>query len=163
MIDMGRCGKSLELDAEIPCIVTWLRPKSGYPTVYYYQFLANVMKTDFRDVITPFRQTSQIAARWLRRRGVRAEMIYINGSHKEGDVLADLVSSAAIASVSAPGQSSWEPPMPSWFAATTGEALRNTRPISEYARRLPSLYGTFLRNLRPCASPFREACGSTCE
>ncbi len=111
-------GSALEmaraLDAEgntkagILCIDTWLGAlefwgdlddpsrygalelKNGYPSVYY-QFLANVCHAGQQSRITPFPQTSATAALWLAQRGVRAGLIYIDGSHEEGDVYADLV------------------------------------------------------------------------
>ena len=106
-IHMARCIKELGLNAEILCIDTWLgaaefwndhqdperylslRIRHGYPSVFY-QFLANVLHSGFDQTITPFPQTSQIAARWLRSRSLQADVIYIDGSHEEEDVLADL-------------------------------------------------------------------------
>lgn len=106
-ITMGRSLLRHGLRASILCIDTWLgaiefwtdqhdptryislRHKHGYPTVYY-QFLANVVHCGLQDVIIPFPQTSAIAARWLAQQGIRAEMIYIDGSHDEPDVRADL-------------------------------------------------------------------------
>jgi hypothetical protein len=58
----------------------------------YYQFLANIVQADLQDVIIPFPQTSPIAARWLSQFGVRADLIYIDGSHDEPDVRCDLES-----------------------------------------------------------------------
>lgn len=106
-VHMARCVRELALETEIVCVDTWmgavefwndkqdrerylsLKLKNGYPSVYY-QFLANVVLSGFRGVITPFPQTSQIAARWFRNHGVSADVIYIDGSHEEEDVLADL-------------------------------------------------------------------------
>jgi hypothetical protein len=61
----------------------------GYPQVYY-QFLSNVVHADQTKRITPFPQTSTNAARFLRRQGVKSEMIYVDASHEYEDVLADL-------------------------------------------------------------------------
>lgn len=106
-IHMAGCLKELSLQAEVICIDTWMGAvefwndhndrerylslglKNGYPTVYY-QFLANVVKSGFQDVITPFPQTSTIASRWLRRNSINADVIYIDGSHEEEDVMSDL-------------------------------------------------------------------------
>lgn len=62
----------------------------GYPQVYY-QFLANMVKTGVDDVVIPFPQTSLIAARWFLMHEIQADLIYIDGSHEENDVYADLV------------------------------------------------------------------------
>ena len=61
----------------------------GYPRVYY-QFLANVMKSGLQDVVIPFPNTSAIAARWLRKAGLRPQLIYVDASHDYEDVLLDL-------------------------------------------------------------------------
>lgn len=66
-----------------------LRLKHGYPSVYY-QFLANICHRGLQQRIVPFPQTSATGALWLRYFGVRAEMIYIDGSHEEEDVYQDL-------------------------------------------------------------------------
>lgn len=66
-----------------------LELRFGYPSVYY-RFLANVVHQGLQDVLTPFPQTSRLAARWLGARGVHAQLIYIDGSHEYVDVLEDL-------------------------------------------------------------------------
>ena len=66
-----------------------LELRHGYPTVYY-QFLANIKRRGLQRRVVPFPQTSAIAARWLAQRGARAELIYVDASHDEPDVAADL-------------------------------------------------------------------------
>lgn len=96
-----------DLDCEIVCVDTWLGatefwtnhddPKryrsldllAGYPQVYY-QFLTNVKKLGRDDIITPFPQSSINAARFLRKHGVQADLIYIDASHEYEDVRMDL-------------------------------------------------------------------------
>ena len=98
----------LGLPTEILCIDTWLGAlefwtdqadperykslalKHGYPTVYY-QFLANVCHRGQQARIIPFPQTSATGALWLRYFDLHAELIYIDGSHEEEDVFADLL------------------------------------------------------------------------
>jgi hypothetical protein len=93
--------------AKILCVDTWLgalemwgdqtdadrfgslRLKHGYPQLYY-QFLANVCHKGAQGRIIPFPLPSMTAAQWLSLRGVRAELIYLDGSHEEEDVAADL-------------------------------------------------------------------------
>jgi hypothetical protein len=67
-----------------------LRLKNGYPQVYY-QFLANVCHRGHQQRIIPFPQSSSTAALWLRYFGFTAELIYIDASHEEDDVYADLL------------------------------------------------------------------------
>jgi len=106
-IHMAEICQKLNLETEIVCIDTWLgasefyqdhtdperyrslNHQRGYPSVYY-AFWQNVVDRRFTRVITPFPQTSQIAARLLKKWRVRADLIYIDGSHDEADVLSDL-------------------------------------------------------------------------
>jgi len=110
-IHMAKHIKKINLDCKLLCVDTWLgglehwlqkniktRPwyeylklKNGYPTLYY-QFLYNVIKSEVEDIIVPFPNTSLVAARFLKRSEVEADLIYIDGSHDETDVYLDLVS-----------------------------------------------------------------------
>lgn len=92
---------------QIVCVDTWLgatefwtkhddpkryqslRLKNGYPQVYY-TFLSNVVNRNLEHRIVPFPQASTNAARFFRRNGIKADLIYIDGSHEYDDVLADL-------------------------------------------------------------------------
>lgn len=105
---MGKHLQQLGSGRALVCVDTWLgalefwrdqedvtRYRSlamlhGYPSVYY-QFLANVVQCGLQDVIVPFPQTSTIAARWFLERQIQADLVYIDGSHEENDVYADLV------------------------------------------------------------------------
>ena len=78
-----------------PGLYQALRHRQGFPRVYE-QFLFNVIHAGMQEVIIPFPQTSLIAARWLLNRGVRAELIYIDGSHDAEDVALDLKNYYAI-------------------------------------------------------------------
>ena len=100
--------RDLGLDSVIICIDTWLGGLEhiisadqsnldirqycdhGYPRLYD-QFLANVMHCNCQDWIVPFPNTSNIAAKWFAREKVLADFIYIDASHDEDDVYADLV------------------------------------------------------------------------
>ena len=107
-IEMARALDAAGSDAKVVCVDTWLGAlefwgdlddlerhgalelKHGYTSVYY-RFLANVCHAGHSGRVVPFPQTSATAALWFAQRGVRAGMIYIDGSHEEGDVYADLV------------------------------------------------------------------------
>lgn len=102
---MAHLTKTIGLETEIVCVDTWLgaieflasdedptrslKLKNGYPSIYY-TFLANVVLSGHSDVITPFAQTSINGARWFSAQGTQADLIYIDASHEEADVLADL-------------------------------------------------------------------------
>ena len=106
-IYMGELMQRHHLQGAIVCVDTWLgalefwddhndperyqalKHRFGYPTVYY-QFLANVIHHDLQDVIVPFPQASCIAARWFATHRVKADLIYVDASHDEPDVAADL-------------------------------------------------------------------------
>ncbi|MBL8728268.1 MAG: class I SAM-dependent methyltransferase [Planctomycetes bacterium] len=66
-----------------------LRVRHGYPGLYW-QFLANIVHSGVQDVVVPFPNTSLNAARWLLHEQVRADVVYIDASHEENDVFADL-------------------------------------------------------------------------
>lgn len=104
---MASICKWENIPAEIVCVDTWLGAtefwenkedekrykslglKNGYPSVYY-QFLSNMVEKNVFDVVTPFPQTSSNAARFLRKHNVKADLIYIDGSHEYEDVLQDI-------------------------------------------------------------------------
>ncbi len=104
---MAQIMEELGISGTVLCVDTWLgalefwtdlddadrykslRLKHGYPSVYY-QFLANVCRRGLQRRIVPFPQTSAIGALWLRHSGLTAGLIYIDGSHEEDDVYADL-------------------------------------------------------------------------
>jgi hypothetical protein len=67
---------------------TGLKLVNGFPT-FYYDFLKNVLASGHQNRITPFPITSSIAARVFAKLDVRADMIYIDGSHTYEDVMAD--------------------------------------------------------------------------
>ncbi len=101
---LQRVGNS----AKILCVDTWLGAlefwsdqsdserfgalecRNGYPSVYY-RFLANIRHAGQHDRIIPFPMPSSAAALWLMRTDLRADMIYIDGSHEEEDVYQDLL------------------------------------------------------------------------
>lgn len=109
-IHMGNICKSYRVDTEpakIYCIDTWLGAaefwtgelartpernlllKNGYPQIYY-QFLSNVVHNGLQDYITPIPVPSSIGIKILKAQGVKADLIYIDGSHEYDDVYADL-------------------------------------------------------------------------
>lgn len=105
-LNMAAQLKRLGLAAELICVDTWLgamefwnpedkeryeglRLLHGFPSVYY-TFLSNVVHAGFQDIITPFPLSSVSAALWFRKREIKADLIYIDASHEEEDVRADL-------------------------------------------------------------------------
>ncbi|MFC2170452.1 class I SAM-dependent methyltransferase [Calditrichota bacterium] len=75
---------------EVPAYKKMLNLHHGYPQLYF-QFLANILHKDVQDIVVPFPVTSLIGARFLARKGVKSNMIYIDASHDEIDVYLDLI------------------------------------------------------------------------
>jgi len=67
----------------------FLSLKCGYPSVYY-NFLSNIFHKNLQKFICPFPQTSSIASRWFSLNNVKADLIYIDGSHDYEDVKSDI-------------------------------------------------------------------------
>ena len=105
-INMARNAKRLSLNTKIYCVDTWLGAeefwttgkddpernlniKNGYPRVYF-DFLANVVGHGMQDVIIPIPNTSHIGSIILSHLGLKAELIYIDGSHDYEDVKNDI-------------------------------------------------------------------------
>jgi hypothetical protein len=96
-IHMANLIRKANIDAEIICVDTFLgwpgaelKMQNGFPLLYW-QFLTNVVKSGFKDIITPFPQTSELAAYWLKDSNIKANLIYIDGSHWFASVYDDLV------------------------------------------------------------------------
>jgi hypothetical protein len=103
-IRMADICKELKLDCTIICVDTWLggygelkskdanqlRKVNGWPHMYY-TFLANVVEAGHQDMIVPFPNTSTIACKFIEDYGLKADVIYVDGSHLEEDVYRDLV------------------------------------------------------------------------
>lgn len=102
-VHMAELARSLGLDTTIVCVDTWLggldhllsdewRPQlrmvNGMPRVYAV-FLANVVLRGLTERIIPFAQTSTTAAAFLLRCNVQVDLLHIDASHEEADVLAD--------------------------------------------------------------------------
>ena len=106
-IRMARWCATYKLQTQIYCIDTWLGAaefwtgelartpernlllKNGYPQIYY-QFLSNVVHNGLQDYIIPIPVPSSIGVKILKAQGVKADLIYIDGSHEYDDVYADL-------------------------------------------------------------------------
>ena len=106
-IRMASQARTLAMKTKIYCIDTWLGAaefwtgelartpernlllKNGYPQIYY-QFLSNVVHNGLQDYIIPIPVPSSIGVKILKAQGVKADLIYIDGSHEYDDVYADL-------------------------------------------------------------------------
>lgn len=72
-----------------PGLYKALALQHGFPVIYP-QFLFNVLQQGLQEMIIPFPQTSLGACRWLKQKGVTAELIYIDAGHDTEDVEMDL-------------------------------------------------------------------------
>lgn len=91
-------------DTVVICVDTWLGSKehwrdpelihhlelvNGYPT-FFLRFMTNMVNAGVQDNIVPVPMPSQIAASYLKDFSLKADLIYIDGSHDEKDVYDDL-------------------------------------------------------------------------
>ena len=102
-VQMAKLLQEKSIHGTLLCIDTWLgaiehlageyatslQRKHGFPTLYY-QFLANVMHQNVQDRIIPLPNPSHIAARYLQKQNIQADLIYIDASHEAEDVYADV-------------------------------------------------------------------------
>lgn len=105
-INMGKLCKENNLSTKIYCIDTWLgsvefwcdankseerslKQKHGYPQIYY-QFISNVIHNKMQDYILPLPMSSSIGWKYCNYFKIKADMIYIDASHEEGDVIYDM-------------------------------------------------------------------------
>lgn len=102
-IHMAKHCKRLGLDTAICCVDTWLGSidhlsqlhaelhyRWGRPSTYYH-FMANAIEQGVSDMLVPVPTDSLNGMRWLKHHGITAPLVYIDGSHEEGDVYRDLV------------------------------------------------------------------------
>ncbi len=96
-------------DAVILTVDTWLGSlehwgdvddklllQNGFPTLYP-RFLTNVLLRGHHDVIVPLPMPSAMAARYLRKFNLTADLIFLDGSHDEKDVYDDLIGYSELA------------------------------------------------------------------
>lgn len=100
-IHMAKAIKAQKRDCAILCVDTWY---AGYDhwlgarekinmhfgrADLFYRFMANVIANDCQDVIVPIAMDSLGAARVIKWLGLVPQLIYVDASHEEGDVLRD--------------------------------------------------------------------------
>ena len=109
-IKMAKEVKRLGLPTKIICVDTWLGSpehyrmykakedirigyKNGYPTLYQ-KFITSVIENDVQDIICPLPYPSSIAYKILKNIfediDIKADFIFLDGSHEELDVKLDL-------------------------------------------------------------------------
>jgi hypothetical protein len=101
-IHMSNICKRLKLNTKILCVDTFLGSSEhfkdwtthlnlryGYPQLYY-QFLSNVIHNNCQDIIIPIPNTSANSYEIFNQFNIKADLIYIDGSHTEKEVSSDL-------------------------------------------------------------------------
>ena len=96
--------KAAALDSVVICVdtflaeqVLWLNPRwrphlrhvNGRPE-FYKVWLANAIESGLTEWLCPLPMASPNAARLLAHYGIAADLVYVDGSHDEGDVYRDL-------------------------------------------------------------------------
>ena len=74
---------------ELPEWFGSLRMQNGFPRLYY-TFLGNVLRAEADDVVTPLPLDSINAATLLRRKGLAADVVHVDGGHDYASVASDL-------------------------------------------------------------------------
>jgi hypothetical protein len=100
---MASVIKQLNMDCSLIAIDTWLGSKEhwqdkaikpklgleyGYPTIYF-NYLSNMKLAGLEDYILPLPMPSTIGAAYLKDAGIKADVIYVDGSHEQEDVYRD--------------------------------------------------------------------------
>jgi hypothetical protein len=67
-----------------------INTRNGFPMVYF-QFLANVVLTDNKDIIVPLPQTTTHGMAMLKHMQIRPDMIYVDADHEYAPVYSDIV------------------------------------------------------------------------
>lgn len=105
-ITMAKATREAGLETRIYCVDTWLGAeefwnkesgtperdlmlRNGYPQVYF-RFLANLVEHGVHDMVVPVPNTSHAGSMILGRRGLHADLIYVDGSHEYEDVRGDI-------------------------------------------------------------------------
>lgn len=91
--------KACDKKCKMYCVDTWLgsvehyddigRDENGYPCIFN-QFWNNVKQAGYEDIITPITLPSLDAAIILEKRGVKADVIYIDAAHDYKNAKADM-------------------------------------------------------------------------
>ena len=104
-IHMGSFAKNKKIDFVLICIDTWLgswdhwrdnqstlKLSHGYPRMYF-DFLSNIKNSGLEDYVIPIPLPSTVGAAFLKNLApeLRADIIYVDGSHETQDVYCDLV------------------------------------------------------------------------
>ena len=92
-------------DGVVICIDTWLGGleslermpgwdispyrNQGFPALYY-QFLANISYLGLQDFVVPFPCTSSAAARWLLKNHIQADLVLLDKSWDENELINDV-------------------------------------------------------------------------
>lgn len=101
-IHIAKLLKAMGSDAMVLAVDTWmggidhwekvpekLRFHFGRPSLYY-QFLGNIITYGVSDTVLPISLDSINGARLLKLMGIVPNLVYVDASHEEGDVLRDL-------------------------------------------------------------------------
>lgn len=101
-IFMAKILKASNRDAVIVCVDTWgggidhwekvpekIKFWFGRPSLFY-QFMGNVIAHGVQDYILPLAVDSINGARLLKLLQIVPQMVYVDGSHEEGDVIRDM-------------------------------------------------------------------------
>lgn len=92
---ISACNKN----CKVYCVDTWLgsmehydsiqRDSNGYPNIFG-DFWTNVKRAGYEDIVVPVTLPSTMAAEYLQKKGIRADVIYIDAAHDYKNTKSDL-------------------------------------------------------------------------
>jgi hypothetical protein len=98
-LHMANIVRNKNLSCKIYCVDTWLGtndlpisellPKNGYSQIYY-QFLNNIVHENCQNYIIPCPNTSRIYFTKFEEMDLKADLIYVDGSHLYDDAYSDI-------------------------------------------------------------------------
>lgn len=107
-VHMANLAKVHNPNVEIVCVDTWLGSVEHWDQMsntinfkhgrldIYEQFLSNVVRKELQNTITPFPIDSSNAYEWFKKKGIKADLIYIDAGHEYAAVRADLIAYSEI-------------------------------------------------------------------
>jgi len=102
-IKLYKAAENISKDFNLYCVDTWLgasehmddmshgglfEKRHGYPMLYF-QFLSNMQHQNCLENLHPMPNTSANCARWFGKKKIKADLIYVDGSHEIPDVYYD--------------------------------------------------------------------------
>lgn len=104
-VTMAKSIQDLQLESHLFCVDTWLGSPEHWKgpmlkefhyftsgtSILYDQFIVNMIINKVDDIVIPIPNTSKNAYYILNDKGIKADLVYVDGSHHEDDVCDDIM------------------------------------------------------------------------